>query len=94
MQYSLVMDRQCTVREAEAFKLALQSAEDSSGDFIIQAGAVERIDTAGLQLLLGFSARLRLMERRVVWAEVSPALRQGARQLGVATALDLPEAAP
>jgi anti-anti-sigma regulatory factor len=93
MQYSLVMERQCTVREAEAFKVALQAAEDSSGDFTIQAGAVERIDTAALQLLLGFAARLRLTDRRLVWAAVPPALRQGARQLGVERALGLPETA-
>jgi anti-anti-sigma regulatory factor len=87
------MDRQCTVREAEAFKLALHAAEDSSGDFVIDAGAVERIDTAGLQLLLGLTARLRLMERRLVWSSVSPALRNGARQLGLDAVLGLPEVA-
>jgi anti-anti-sigma regulatory factor len=92
MQYSLVMEKQCTVREAEAFKLALQTAEDSSGDFTLEAGAVERIDTAGLQLLLGFAARLRLIGRPLVWTAVSPTLRQGARQLGIDGALGLPEA--
>lgn len=92
MQYSLVMEGQCTVREAEAFKLSLHAAEDSSGDFSIDAGSVERIDTAGLQLLLGFAARLRLTDRRLVWGAVSPALRQGARQLGIDRALELPEA--
>jgi anti-anti-sigma regulatory factor len=91
MHYTLVIDRQCTVREAEAFKLALHAAEDSSGDFTVEAGAVERIDTAGLQLLLGFAARLRTMQRRLVWCTVSPALRQGAQRLGVAAALGLPE---
>ena len=90
--HSFVMERQCTLREAEAFKAALHAAEDSSGDFIVEAGAVERIDTAGLQLLLGFAARLRVTERRLVWAEVSPALRQGARQLGLEQALGLSEA--
>jgi len=87
------LDKQCTVREAEAFKLVLAAAEDSSGDFVIDGSAVERIDTAGLQLLLGFAARLKLTERRLVWQGVSPALRQGAAQLGLADALGLAEAA-
>lgn len=94
MQYSFVMERQCTLREAEAFKAALLAAEDSSGDFIVQAGAVERVDTAGLQLLLGFAARLRVTQRRLLWGEVSSALREGARRLGVEQALGLPGAAP
>lgn len=93
MPHTFRMDKQCTVREAEAFKLALLAAEDSSGDFIVDAGAVERIDTAGLQLLLGFAARLRLVERRLVWGGLSPAFREVAGQLGLAQALALPEAA-
>jgi anti-anti-sigma regulatory factor len=93
MSHTFRMEKQCTVREAEAFKVALTAAEDSSGDFIVDATAVERIDTAGLQLLLGFTARLKLMERRLVWEGVSPVLRQGAAQLGIDQALDLPEAA-
>ena len=94
MHHSFVMDRLCTLREAEAFKLALHAAEDSSGDFVIEGGAVERIDTSGLQLLLGFASRLRLLERRLVWGAVSPALRQAARQLGLEGTLGLPEQQP
>jgi len=93
MSHIFHMDKQCTVREAEAFKLALLAAEDSSGDFVVDTAALERIDTAGLQLLLGFTARLKLMERRLVWGVVSPALRTGAKQLGIDQVLGLPEAA-
>jgi anti-anti-sigma regulatory factor len=89
MQHSFVMDKICTLREAEAFKSALQAAEDSSGDFVLQAGAVERIDTAGLQLLAGFAARLRLLERRLIWGSASDAFRKAAAQLGLAEALEL-----
>lgn len=87
--HSIALDRQCTLREAEALKSALQAAEDSSGDFVVDAGAVERIDTAGLQLLVAFAARLRLLERRLVWAAVSPVVRDGAGQLGIAAVLGL-----
>lgn len=90
MSHSIRMDRQCTLREAEAFKSALLAAEDSSGDFIVHAGDVERIDTAGLQLLVAFMARLKLVDRRLVWSSVSPALRRGADQLGLAEVLELP----
>ena len=91
-QHSFALEPQCTLREAEAFKAALRAAEDSSGDFIVEAGAVERIDTAGLQLLLGLAARLQVMQRRLLWGAISPALRLGARRLGLERALGLPEA--
>ena len=93
MSQTFQIEKQCTVREAEAFKFALQAAEDSSGDFIVDASAVERIDTAGLQLLLGFAARLKLTERRLVWQGVSPAFRHSVTQLGLDHALGLPVAA-
>jgi anti-anti-sigma regulatory factor len=89
MPQAFAMEKQCTLREAEAFKAALLAAEDSSGDFVIHAGNVERIDTAALQLLAGFAARLRLVERRVIWSAVSEPLRKGAAQLDLATALGL-----
>jgi anti-anti-sigma regulatory factor len=93
MPHTFHMDRQCTLREAEALKLALNAAEDSSGDLTVDAGAVERIDTAGLQLLIAFAKRLELLERRLVWGPVSPAMRASARALGLAGALGLPEVA-
>jgi anti-anti-sigma regulatory factor len=93
MPQNFQLEKQCTLREAEAFKVALHAAEDSSGDFHVDGGAVDRIDTAGLQLLLGFAARLKLMDRRLIWDSVSPGLRQGAKQLGVDGALGLPEVA-
>lgn len=89
MQHSFVMDRQCTLREAEAFKAALQAAEDSSGDFVVDASAVERIDTAGLQLLVSFAQRLQLLERRLVWGAVSEPLRRSAGRLDLARPLGL-----
>jgi anti-anti-sigma regulatory factor len=92
MPQTFQMDRQCTLREAEALKLALDAAEDSSGDLVVDASAVDRVDTAGLQLLIAFAARLKLIERQLVWQGVSPALRAGARQLGLVEALGLPEA--
>lgn len=93
MNQAFVLDSQCTLREAEAFKAALRSALDSSGDLVLDGGAVERIDTAGLQLLTSFAAHLRMAERRLVWTGVSDALRGGAERLGLGEALGLEGAA-
>ncbi len=91
MPHTFHMDKQCTLREAEALKLALHAAEDTSGDLTVDAGAVEKIDTAGLQLLIAFGKKLQLLERRLVWGPVSPALRTTAGALGLTEALGLPE---
>ena len=93
MPHTYQLEPQCTLREAEALKVALNAAEDSSGDLTLEAGAVEKVDTAGLQLLIAFARRIQLLERRLVWGSVSPALRSSARTLGLAAALGLPEAA-
>lgn len=86
---NLVLEAQCTLREAEALKAALLAAEDSSGDFVIDGAAVERVDTAGLQLLAGFVVRLRLTDRRLAWRAASTPLRDAARQLDLAQAMAL-----
>jgi anti-anti-sigma regulatory factor len=88
---TLKLAAECTLREAEALKLALLAAEDSSGDFIIDGSGVTRVDTAGLQLLIGFAMRLELTGRRLVWNEVSKPLRSTALQGGLGALLRLPE---
>ncbi len=90
---TLRLAAECTLREAEALKLSLLEAEDSSGDFIIDAGAVTRVDTAGLQLLIGFARRLELTGRQLVWRDVPAPLRAIAARGGLDALLRLPEAA-
>ena len=55
----------------------------------IDASAVQRIDTAALQLLAAFVRDLRADGRVVEWTECSTALRRAADSLGLADALDL-----
>ena len=86
----------CTLREAVAMKGQLLERLDQAGDVEIDAGRVEKIDTAGLQLLVAFSRQLRESHRTLAWKAVAPELTRAAAQLGLADTLGLPatEGAP
>lgn len=57
---------------------------------VLDAGALEAIDTAGLQLLAAFVAEAQREGTQVAWQGVTPALRQGAQRLDLAGVLGLP----
>jgi anti-anti-sigma regulatory factor len=78
-----------SLRNVTAFQAELAERLDESGTVRIDAGAVERIDTATLQLLAAFVRDLRVDARAVEWVACSTVLRRAARSLGLAGALDL-----
>jgi phospholipid transport system transporter-binding protein len=78
-----------TLRDVTAFQAELAERLDDSGVVQIDASAVERIDTAGLQLLAAFVRDLRTDARLVEWTDCSAALRRAAHSLGLTSALDL-----
>jgi ABC-type transporter Mla MlaB component len=78
-----------TLRDVTAFQAELAERLDDSGIVQIDASAVQRIDTATLQLLAAFVRDLRADARMVEWTECSAVLRRAAHALGLASALDL-----
>ena len=78
-----------TLRDVTAFQAELAERLDDNGPVLIDASAVERIDTATLQLLVAFVRDLRADARVVEWTDCSPVLRRAAHALGLAVALDL-----
>lgn len=56
----------------------------------LDGGAVERVDTAALQLLLAFRRDAQMRGQQASWAAVSAALREAANLLGLAQTLALP----
>jgi ABC-type transporter Mla MlaB component len=56
----------------------------------IDGTAVDRVDTAGLQLLAAFVRDLRAEARPVEWVGYSDALNKAAQALGLHAALCLP----
>lgn len=75
-----------------------RAAHDALGEALtralpleLSAAGLERVDTAGLQLLLMFLRTARARGLAAHWREVSAALSGNAQLLGLAAALELPQ---
>ncbi len=85
--FLLTLEASCTLRETADLQFSLVAA---TGDpLVIDGGAVQRIDTAGLQLLVALARRQHAAGGRLEWKAASPELLQGSRQLGLVDALGL-----
>jgi ABC-type transporter Mla MlaB component len=81
----------CSVKDAAALKATLTAAVEAPEQVTLDAGAVERIDTATMQLLCAFVRDRSAGARATVWSGESKALREAAKLLGAAAMLALPE---
>ena len=80
----------CTVKDATALKQSLVALKDLPQPVVIDASAVERVDTATLQLLCAFVRDRMGRDREVSWHSPSSALREASGLLGVTELLCLP----
>ena len=80
----------CTIREAADLKNQLLNLLEAPQPLFVDGSAVERVDTAGVQLLIAFS--LDCMERGISygWPGRSPALARAIEMLGVGSLLECP----
>jgi phospholipid transport system transporter-binding protein len=81
------------IAEASEMHRQLRAALDGSA-IVLDGGAVERVDTAALQLLVVFQHEARKRDRPVSWAAVSAPLHDAASQLALAQTLALPAKQP
>lgn len=86
---TLALGRDCTIRGVTDLHRALLQLIDQSESVAIDAAAVERIDTAGLQLLFSFIDTLRRRSREVRIHGVTEPMRAAADRAGLSTALNL-----
>jgi ABC-type transporter Mla MlaB component len=92
---SLLLAAACTVAEADALKAQLAARLQESEPVTIEVSALQRIDTAGLQLLAAFVRDRRTAGRVVAWRGQASALEAAAGLLGLRDMLELPgEAGP
>ena len=80
---------ECTVAEADALKSELAGRLDEPGPVTVDVSALQRIDTAGLQLLAAFVRDRREAGRAVEWHGQAPALQAAAGILGLNNMLEL-----
>lgn len=89
----VVLGTSCTIHEASALRAHLIAQSAHPGPYEIDGGAVQQIDTAGVQLVVAFA--LDCLERGIhyVWTGRSPAFEEAVRTLGVNALLESPGAA-
>lgn len=86
---SLQFDGMLDIRQAGELKQTLVQALEKTQSVILQAQAVERADTAGLQLLTAFFIDARAKEIGIVWQSPSEPLIKAAELLGLTKVLSL-----
>ncbi len=81
----------CTVKDAAALKLDLCAIAELA-DVTIDVAAIERIDTATMQLLCAFARDRAERKCKVLWKGDSVSWREAVRLLGTAELLGLKQA--
>ena len=88
----LVLPADCRIGAQVALKQALLDALETDG-IVLDGRAVERTDTAALQLLTLFQREVQARGSSLSWCGASDALNEAAGLLGLAQILELPAAA-
>ena len=84
----------CTLRESSELKQSLLDCLQQEGVVVLDAQAVSRVDTAGLQLLAAFARDLCEAGRAHAWVGVSAEFSRAVSQLGLQSLLALPASDP
>jgi ABC-type transporter Mla MlaB component len=87
---ALTLAADCTVAEVDALKSALTRRLNESAPVTLDVSALQRIDTAGLQLLAAFVRDRRTAGRAIAWRGRASALEAAAGLLGLHHMLELP----
>jgi phospholipid transport system transporter-binding protein len=86
---TLALAADCTVVQADTLKSELARRVAQSHPVALDVSALQRIDTAGLQLLAAFVRDRRTAGRAIEWRGRSPALEAAAGLLGLNDMLEL-----
>jgi len=87
---TVTLGANCCVKDAIALKSSLCAVVETPDSVVLDAAAVERVDTATMQLLCAFVRERAAHSRGVVWHGVPSALSDAARLLGLQSHLGLP----
>ncbi|MDY6946280.1 MAG: STAS domain-containing protein [Pseudomonadota bacterium] len=83
----VVLAANCSVKDAAALKISLCAVASEDTAVTVDVSAVERVDTATLQLLCAFARDRIGRKQKVTWRGESQALRDAVRLLGVGALL-------
>ena len=79
----------CTVRDCAPLKMALSDLMHVESETILDVSAIERIDTAVLQLLYAFVRDRKVHNRKVAWQGDSECFLEAVQLLGMSVHLDV-----
>lgn len=85
----VVLAANCSVKDAAALKTSLCAVAEETSAVTLDASAVERVDTATMQLLCAFARDRNARKQSIVWRGQSQALKDAVRLLGVGALLGL-----
>lgn len=88
----IVLAANCSVKDAANLKTSLCAVSAESAAVTLDASAVERVDTATMQLLCAFVRDRLSRNQSIVWRGRSQALHDAVRLLGVGALLGFEEA--
>lgn len=80
----------CTIHEAAAVKAHMLEQFSKAGPYELDGTAVERIDAAGVQLIVAFALDCLERNRGFFWKGKSEVLDQAVALLGVGSLLESP----
>lgn len=85
----VVLAANCSVKDAAALKTSLCAFSNHGDAVTLDVSAVERVDTATMQLLCAFVRDRSGRKQGITWRGESPALQDAVRLLGVGALLGL-----
>ena len=83
----VVLNSNCTVKDAAALKVSLCAIAKHSDAVTVDVSAVERVDTATMQLLCAFVRDRSGRKQSITWRGESQALQDAVRLLGIGALL-------
>jgi ABC-type transporter Mla MlaB component len=87
---TLALAAECTVSDAHSLKERLAGLVDEPQAVTLNVTALQRIDTAGLQVITAFVRDRAGHGRQVEWQGAAPVLAAAAQLLGLTSLLKLP----
>ncbi len=85
--FFLTLAADCTLRDAADLQFSLMVA--NGNPLVVDGSEVQRVDTAGAQLLVALAQRQRHAGHRMEWKAASPELLNCSRRLGLLDVLGL-----
>ena len=87
--YTIKLNSTLTIRDASELMEELNQIDDMHNKILIESEELERVDTAALQLLLGFYLFAKDAGKKVIWNKPSEALCHAVDILGLKEVVDI-----